>query len=196
MNAIRVCLRKILLPILMAGNVFIASLWCRSYWRMEVLDIERNSGFVKNTAGQWLPIANKFYGALTRKGGIWIGSGEGPSITPTRGGIHYYSEDFGVDLWDFPMEKVCGGWSFSIIARDTNLDHDERGCYMGVVLPYWSLLAVDLFSGCFLWYLISRGAKGQNRLGFCKKCGYDLRGTPNRCPECGTVPIDVVKSEI
>jgi hypothetical protein len=50
----------------------------------------------------------------------------------------------------------------------------------------WCLL---LASAVGVDYLLgrwrSRTGGGKWPLGFCQSCGYDLRATPDRCPECG-----------
>jgi hypothetical protein len=50
--------------------------------------------------------------------------------------------------------------------------------------PYWLFAA--LFAVLPLTWLFRHR---RNMPGHCPRCNYDLRATPNRCPECGHVPI-------
>ena len=51
-------------------------------------------------------------------------------------------------------------------------------------IPGALLLCVILFLG-----RSRRRLRERERSGLCPSCGYDLRATPGRCPECGTVPV-------
>jgi hypothetical protein len=57
-------------------------------------------------------------------------------------------------------------------------------------VPYWFLLLVFLIAP-LVWLRQFRQAPSQ-RDGFCHHCGYDLRSSIDRCPECGS-PIEVGK---
>ena len=55
----------------------------------------------------------------------------------------------------------------------------------------WGLLWIVPFGGatgsCARYFLDAPAHRSRRRrLGLCERCGYDLRATPDRCPECGT----------
>ena len=57
-----------------------------------------------------------------------------------------------------------------------------------IFIPYWVL--ATLFAVAPIHFAIDLLRRRQRlRAGFCVVCGYDLRATPERCPECGAAPI-------
>jgi len=59
------------------------------------------------------------------------------------------------------------------------------GFFLSLSVPFWFLAVVTgawPIARGVLW--MRRGRRGLGG-GYCTSCGYDLRATPDRCPECG-----------
>ena len=94
--------------------------------------------------------------------------------------------------WDFHSRPNPSGWMIdSMPGRRWYqwLGFDFRSTPSGVVprdlivmLPYWFLTLVTA-AGPVGWMV--RRVRHRPMPGRCSRCGYDLRATPDRCPECG-----------
>ena len=88
----------------------------------------------------------------------------------------------------FSMDPHWAGFykgHFSCVSEESG----QRTEAWFVILPYW---AVALLTGILpalaaVWIWRRRRRRHRHKQGYCLVCGYDLRATPDRCPECGTV---------
>jgi hypothetical protein len=68
-----------------------------------------------------------------------------------------------------------------------------------VIVPYWALVLVTGALPAFRLPALARRFMRPGA-GLCPRCGYDLRATPDRCPECGaeaaasTAPLSAARS--
>jgi hypothetical protein len=88
----------------------------------------------------------------------------------------------------------AGGFRMRTGTIDRNDFHNDRpispAAFRLVQVPFWSLTLATAVLPLFVWL---RGRRRRRRLVkfACAECGYDMRASPGRCPECGTVPAIV-----
>ena len=81
--------------------------------------------------------------------------------------------------------RSADSWAFDIAQCEIIRDqwHDRLDVTVGS-MPYWPLLVPFLVLPLVQCRARWRRAR-RRRTGQCVACGYDIRATPQRCPECG-----------
>jgi hypothetical protein len=94
--------------------------------------------------------------------------------------------------WWSPYQS--NGWTIDVVERSGDGPRWAGFAYRttrlglhAIILPCWFImtLLVALPAPVMARRL---GRLRRRRANRCVNCGYDLRGSPDRCPECGTVP--------
>ncbi len=99
----------------------------------------------------------------------------------------YYSQDSQLFLRIHRREKSVLGFGHARRVA-TTLDGDTT-VEVSYEVPYWlPLTAFAILSATAFAALRARARRRmRRRRGLCLGCGYDLRASPDRCPECGIV---------
>jgi hypothetical protein len=73
---------------------------------------------------------------------------------------------------------------------DAYIGQGQREDVFRAQTPAWFVLLLTAMMPV-AWsrsWILHRRRQRRARLGLSSQCGYDLRATPDRCPECGTIP--------
>jgi hypothetical protein len=158
----------------------VCTLWLRSYWSQEKLT--------------WITV-NGYRSIWTAKGSVELGLLQGDGVyKPNETASPKYSRDSpnspfnGLLFLDFDYPITHTDWQHAGFAwhevRETATGHTHAVAFA----PFWSLaLLTSLLP--LAWLASRRRTHHRQESGLCPTCGYDLRATPDRCPECGTVSL-------
>jgi hypothetical protein len=176
-----------------------AILWIRSYFVTD--DFQRTASHDLPTQLRW----NKDH-LMIGKGGIGVcrTAWSAPVGDPPRWGNTPFVRDSSLKYrqlapsypqFTFPRELPGPrlGFDFEKVDMRSSIS-TPTGVFRSAVLPLWFLvcffLLLSLPESIYRYRVYSR-----RRRGHCPHCGYDLRASPDRCPECGKATSSIAQPE-
>lgn len=162
-------------------GVAAAGFWARSYWVEDTIRSEQRRGYVEtklvfdSAAGEVMVVRHWYHweylsdDAPIKREPDYRRFGWEPDEHPRR--------------WAHGMNQP-GLWDR--IGFNVEISRSPTYTFYRLVVPYWFVVLVLAVvpAGRFL---IAWRRRRQRSAGHCVVCGYDLRATPDRCPECGHV---------
>ena len=162
-----IVLGKTLTILSLLGLLLSVGLWGVSYWKCPTFD---------GRCFYWSSCAGAFHL-------MW---GESAEMISDDSGFHL--DDFGYSDWYPPGLGRRFGYYIPDIKWAYNPHEAEHfgvgllANYSYLLVPYWLTIAVCVAIFALSWRPLRRKRK---KLGLCLRCGYDLRASKERCPECG-----------
>jgi hypothetical protein len=163
--------------------VLMLVMWVRSYWRYDMIGWNRI----------WMDAGVdelEHFRLDSGRGGIglqWVRQSSTDRSLPGDG-LFWWTPDTGDEIL-YPFQGPWQGW-----AKRLGFEHHAGTgtgpssfwkSHLSVVFPYW--VPALLFGVLpIVWIRATRRRRRRERIGLCAKCGYDLRASRDRCPECGT----------
>jgi hypothetical protein len=165
-------LMQILLGILLLLGVFFlvggSALWMRSYWVGEQISwrTDQNSWFLTSAHGSFMVVVGPG-DLMSRRGSRWAHETTTPYPSlPTTG---------------YVMKPLFLGFQTGYG------DQWQSAPLRLFAMPWWPFTLLGSLITLATGRILLRPTRRKRRLrqGLCVQCGYDLRATRDRCPECG-----------
>jgi hypothetical protein len=171
------------IAVVLSTLLFLAAMgmWGRSYWRIDEFAGERYSDDGDSTFYSLISHAGAFRVVLERAGPSMFEAGSVWKPPPDRTSFR----SLAIRSRSLFAARTYAGFAFEHDRPPANLTASARAwSHTMISVPYWfiALLSLPLpLLALSRWRRERRIA----REGLCPVCGYDLRASPDRCPECG-----------
>ena len=162
-------------------------LWVRSYWVGNGFDVTRflppEPNFASPDNSQ--PVADRlFVGIQISQGELsYTKTFEAVTATDSNVGWRWINVHHSRFPWYTANRSLLGRLGFTTWGYSPPQFPGISDLL--VIVPLWPVVLLAAVIPSYWLFQFRRRRK--NRNGFCVVCGYDLRATPDQCPECGLI---------